>query len=57
MIRMKKQVKLSGRILRKEKGSDGYDEECQIKVEERNKSQIKVLKRRMRINTENYRNK
>jgi predicted GTPase len=44
-------------ILRKEKGSDGYDEECQMKVEERNKAQIKVLNRWTRMNTENYKNK
>jgi len=37
--------------------NDWYDEECQVKVEERNKAQIKMLNRRMRLNTENYKNK
>jgi len=38
----------------RKKRNDWYDEECQIKVEERNKAQIKVLNRRMRMSTENY---
>jgi excinuclease UvrABC ATPase subunit len=38
----------------RKKRNDSYDEECQIKVKESNKSQIKVLYRRMRMSTENY---
>jgi len=38
----------------RKKRNDWYDEECQIKVEKRNKAQIKVLNRRMRMSTENY---
>ena len=34
-----------------------YDKECQVKVEEINKAQIKMLVRRTRMNTENYKNK
>ena len=34
-----------------------YDEECQIKVEERNKALNKTLNTRMKMNTENYKNK
>ena len=41
----------------RKKRNDWYDEECQIKVEERNKAWIKILNRRMRMNTENYKNK
>jgi hypothetical protein len=41
----------------RKKRNDWYDEECQIKVEERNKAQIKILNRRMRMNNENYKNK
>jgi hypothetical protein len=39
------------------KRSDLYDEECQIKVEERNKVRIKMLNRRTRMNNENCKNK
>lgn len=38
----------------RKKRNDWYDEECQIQVEERNKAQIKVLNRRMRMSTDNY---
>jgi hypothetical protein len=38
------------------KKCDWYDEECQIKVGVRNKSQINMLNG-TRINTENYKNK
>jgi len=31
--------------------------ECQIKMEERNRAQIIMLNRRMRMNTKNYKNK
>jgi hypothetical protein len=37
--------------------SDFYDKDCQIKVEIRNKSQINMLNRRMRMYTKNYKNK
>jgi hypothetical protein len=37
----------------RKKRNDWYVEEYQIKVEERNKVQIKMLNRRMRMNTEN----
>jgi hypothetical protein len=71
IIRMRKQVKLSGRILtvvtavttemvgyeERKRKSDWYDKDCQIKVEVRNKSRINVLNRRMRMFTENYKNK
>jgi hypothetical protein len=36
---------------------DWYDEECQIKVEERNEAQVKMLNRKTRLNIENYKNK
>jgi len=36
---------------------DWYDEECQIKVEERNESQVKTLNRKTKFNIENYKNK
>jgi len=39
------------------KKSGWYDEECQIKVEVRNRARINMLNRRMRMNTENYKNK
>jgi len=38
----------------RKKRNDWYDEECQIKVEERNKAQIKVLNRRTRMSTDNH---
>jgi len=38
----------------RKKRNDWYDEECQIKMEERNKTQIKVLNRRLRLSNENY---
>jgi hypothetical protein len=38
------------------KRNDWYDEDFQIKVEGRNQAQIKMLNR-MRMNTENYKNK
>jgi hypothetical protein len=38
----------------RKKKNDWYDEECQIKVEERNRAQIKVLHKRIRMSTENY---
>jgi hypothetical protein len=41
----------------RKKRNDLYDEECQIKIEERNKVRIKMLNRRTRMNTENYKNK
>lgn len=41
----------------RKKRNDWYDEECQIKVEERNKVQIKMLNRTMRMDTENNRNR
>jgi len=41
----------------RKKRNDCYDEECQIKVGERNRSQIKMLNRRIRMNTTNYKNK
>jgi hypothetical protein len=31
-----------------------YDEECQIKEEERNEAQVKMLNRKTRLNIENY---
>lgn len=34
-----------------------YEEECQIKVEERNRARIKMLNKRTRMNNENYKNK
>jgi hypothetical protein len=34
--------------------NDCYDEECQIKVKERNKVLIKMLNSRMRMKTDNY---
>ena len=36
--------------------SYGYDEECQMKVEERNKARIKVPNRGTRMYTENHKN-
>jgi len=39
------------------KRNDLYDEKCQIKMEEGNKVRIKMLNRRTRMNTENYKNK
>jgi hypothetical protein len=39
------------------KRNDLYDEKCQIKVEEGNRVRIKMLNRRTRMNTENYKNK
>ena len=36
---------------------DGYDEECQIKAEERNEAQVRTLNRKTRLNIENYKNK
>ena len=36
---------------------DWYDEECQIKVEERNEAHVKMLNRKTRLNIENYKNK
>lgn len=41
----------------KKKRNGCYDEECQIKVEERNRARIKMLNKRTRMNTENYKNK
>jgi hypothetical protein len=38
----------------RKKRNDWYDEEYKIKVGERNKAQIKVLNRRMRMSTDNY---
>jgi len=35
----------------RKKRNDLYDEECQIKEEERNKVRIKMLNRRTRMNT------
>jgi len=40
----------------RKKRNDLNDEESQIKVEGRNKARIKMLNRRTRINTENYKN-
>jgi len=40
----------------RKKMNDWYDEECQIRGEE-NEVQIKMLKGRTRMNTENYKNK
>jgi hypothetical protein len=37
--------------------SDCYDEECQIKVKVRNKARINMLNMRVRMNTDNYKNK
>jgi hypothetical protein len=37
----------------REKGNDCYDEECQIKVEERNKAGDKMLNRKSRLKIEN----
>jgi hypothetical protein len=36
---------------------DWYDGECQIKEEERNEAQVKMLNRKTRLNIENYKNK
>jgi hypothetical protein len=41
----------------RKKKSDWYDEDCQINVEVRNKARNNMLNRRMRIYTENYKNK
>jgi hypothetical protein len=70
VIRMRKQVKLSGKVLKwrqqlivrwwdmkRKKRDDWCDDECQIKGEEINKAQIKMLKGRTRMNTEDYKNK
>jgi hypothetical protein len=40
----------------RKKRNDWNDEECQIKVEGRNKIRTKMLNRRTRINAENYKN-
>ena len=42
---------------KRKRRNDRYDEECQINVEEISKAQIKMLDRRTRMNTENYKNK
>jgi len=36
---------------------DWYDEECQTKIEERNKAHVKMPNRKTRLNIENYKNK
>ena len=38
----------------RKKRNDRYEEECQLKVEGRNKARIKMLNRRTRMNIENY---
>ena len=68
-MRGKEQVKLSGRenikqvvtvaasevlgYVERKKGNDWYDEECQIKVEERNKAGDKMLNRKTTLKIEN----
>jgi hypothetical protein len=41
----------------RKKRNGWYDKDCHIKMEERNRAQIKMLNRRMRMNTKNYKNK
>ena len=41
----------------RKKRNGWYEKECSIKVEERNRARIKMLNKRTRMNTENYKNK
>jgi hypothetical protein len=41
----------------RKKRNNWYDKEWQTKVEERNRAQIKIMNKRMRMHTENYKNK
>jgi hypothetical protein len=43
--------------MKRKNRNDWYDEEYQIKGEEINKAQIKMLKGRTRMNTKMYKNK
>jgi len=41
----------------RKKRNGWYDEECHMKVEERKRARIKLLNKRTRVNTEDYKNK
>jgi len=41
----------------RKKRNGWYDEENHVKAEKRNRARTKMLNKRMRVNTENYKNK